>query len=420
MVPKLCSKYILSFGNEDYLSFLGGLPKVLSAHQKLFNSRNISYIYLCRAKLHRRLPLGKKYWIVIADGNRLGIFSTNHILAMLSAAEKEGSFLSEIHIHHLGCINLSELDKILECSNAPVKFFIHDYLTVCPIHANLLRNGKDYCGPELISESKCTGCSYYPSAKIEIKPIHAFFTKWAERISFIAPSDFAGDIWSKSYPEFKSRLQIIPHQKASGIYTQNTSPISENTPIKIAFVGAQTENKGWNIWKNSMKSADPAQIKFFYCGKSKNQEENVAYIPVDYRNDPNAMIKALRSEEIHCTVLWSKVPESYSYTYFECLASNTFIITNQLSGNICQQVLKRKNGIVLQNEMDLRKLFSNPSQLRNMINVFRTSGNFGPSELIDVLPAIEDQPSSIQFAGKTNRLEDFLGKIYLAIYLLFT
>ena len=79
------------------------------------------------------------------------------------------------------------------------------------------------------------------------------------------------------------------------------------------------------------------------------------------------MLKALRENKIQVAILWSICPETFSFTYYECFAAGVFVITNQNSGNIEAMVRENKNGIVLRDEMELRRFLSNAKLLKEKI-----------------------------------------------------
>ena len=90
------------------------------------------------------------------------------------------------------------------------------------------------------------------------------------------------------------------------------------------------------------------------------------------------MIDALRSNKIHIAILWSIWPETYAYTYYEAYSANCFIITNNRSGNIFNQVELRNNGIVVD---DLKSFLNNEQELRGMLNKYRKTKNKIPLSL---------------------------------------
>ncbi|MRM90672.1 glycosyltransferase family 1 protein [Faecalicatena contorta] len=212
----------------------------------------------------------------------------------------------------------------------------------------------------------------------------------------ITPSKVALNQWKKAYPSFKGTALIIPHQKRRGVYRGNNKRINENETLKIAYIGAPLIEKGWNYWNEAIKKAHEkgCREEFHVFGAIRNNPEYVVIHEITFQNGLNSMITALRRNEIHCVVLGSIVKETYSYTYFESLASNAFVITNLLSGNIAYETKKNKNGIVLNRPDDLSQLFLNENDLRNKINNYRKREFNVPLELVendDFIPYISNK-----------------------------
>ena len=95
------------------------------------------------------------------------------------------------------------------------------------------------------------------------------------------------------------------------------------------------------------------------------------------------MTEMLRELKVDCVILWSGCPETYSYVYYECFAANTFILANNLSGNIAKQVIKNGNGIVLSGREELADLLSDSDKLRNLVVDYRERRRYGPMELVE-------------------------------------
>lgn len=84
------------------------------------------------------------------------------------------------------------------------------------------------------------------------------------------------------------------------------------------------------------------------------------------------------ANDIQVVLLWAKWPETYSYTFFESLSANLYIITNRVSGNITNQVEERRCGIILEDVNELYQLFGDKEELREKINDFRIKYDGGP------------------------------------------
>lgn len=384
-IPKY-KKFILSVSYNNY-NISGGTNKVILAHKKVFEDVNISHVHVFPIIIN--IPNTKhkifRYWGITIDGLTINeVFSYKDILLILHNIINRSNLL-EIHIHHLMSINIKQLHYILKTFNVPIKFYLHDYFTMC-LQYNLLKNDMKYCGLGALSKEKCSDCKHYKSSLKYIPIVKDFFEYYRDKVTFISPSEVTRKIWISAYPEFENQVKVIYHQELIGHYYENLNEISDLHTIKVAFVGAQSSHKGWEKWKEAVNKAymNKCNSSFYYFGQAASNIHYVKNIQVVFSNDNlNAMVVALRKEAIDVVVLWSICPETYSYTYYESTAANTFIITNEDSGNIAFMVYKNKNGIVLRDEKELEELLCDKNKLHSIVNKFKSDKNYGPSELLD-------------------------------------
>lgn len=368
-------EYILSIGINDYRNCSGGTNKVILAHQKMFRENGYGYIYLC--------PLNKKNndkWKVIINNQFKGVKKTQYLDSFLYSISNYNICIREVHIHHLLNASLDEVDKLLIKFDVDIKFYLHDFFSICP-SVKLLKNNISFCGGEKMSREKCGDCTYYENGNHQNMLLRQFIKKYEKKIIFIAPSEVARDLWLKSFEKYRDKVIVIEHQKLIGIYDGNRELIKDK--IKVGYLGEQSDSKGWNVWKHIIKYIKDDRFEYYYFGKSKSRIKKVTNVKVDFRKDIDAMIKSLRRKTVDCVILWSIWEETYSYTYYESLASNVFVITNRLSGNIAKQVKKRKNGIVLNNEEELIELFENYDLLSKKINEYKMYIASGAEKLVE-------------------------------------
>lgn len=239
----------------------------------------------------------------------------------------------------------------------------------------------------------------------------AFFAKYSDRIVFVAPSICCGNIWREVYREFSDRVLVIPHQDLVGQYIQNIEPIKKAEPIKIAFVGMQRNLKGWKEWVDVCEIiGNNPQIQLFHFGGTDEGLKNVKHVSVNYNVEKESMVYQLRREKIQCAVLWSKVPETYSYTYYEAFSSNCYVLTNTDSGNIADQIEIHKNGYVCSQNEGLKDIISDVDRLRGEINHFRNQKKYGPDHLqinSDIIEILEKSVLDRYVMKKAPRFLEF-------------
>lgn len=371
----LNNHYILTISYGDYTRGSGGTDKAMLAQQSVYNAKGIDVIHIYPIRWGHG-----KYWGMCINGNSNGVFSTRRVKWFLYEAQEEGKQILKIILHHLMKINMQELKEVLAYCACDVDFFLHDYRTVCPYNG-LVRNNREYCGSSCPTKEKCEGCCYFIGDN-QTYEIQQLFEQLKDRITFIAPSDVAKEEWCKSYPYFENRVMVRYHQKLEGHYTGNNELIGEDDELRIAFVGYQSPLKGWSEWMDTvraMKNKDE-RLQLYQFGFGDEKDDSIQQVLVDYNSNMNAMIDALREYKIHVAILWSIWPETYSYTYYEALAANAFVITNRNSGNICKQVEMRGNGVVAET---IQSALADIQNLRNTVNAYRKSNTMCPSQLVE-------------------------------------
>lgn len=376
------SYYVLSISFDNYLLKNGGVAKYIEEQQNMLNSLDIGYVLIAPirkfALWNKNFVLHDLYAIVI-NGYYQGIYTERQLVELLQTKQETGENLIGVFIHHCLKLNLDFLDYLLRLvPEVPVFFYIHDYYSVCSNY-NLLRNDKFFCGKEKRSEKKCRGCSYYSLGMEQNDLMKKFLSKNYNRIIPVSPSDFAKDVWINSYNQYRDKIKVVPHLVCNDYYTENMHFSTEK--IRIAYVGSAMPHKGWNVWKNLYEIFDKNQSEYelYTFGHNTPKCVNTTRVEVSITMDEkDKMQTQLRKFGIDCVILWSNWPETYSYTYFESYAANTFILTCEDSGNIAHMINKVGNGLILKNEEQLKELLEKPKKLRSIINDYYNSAVYGP------------------------------------------
>ena len=408
----------IAIGTRDYMNSYGGTEKVISTHQMLFNNSNWNYIYLFGVNARIREKKLGQYWGCRINGNFVGIFSTSGIVEYIK--KKYDRIIGSLCIHHLRLLEVDSVKQILDSfPNNKIWVYLHDYYLICENY-NLLWNDKEYCG---IGKNglTCATCKYSNHSKQVM--ISELLKSLYSRVFFISPSEVAKTIFLKKYPEYTDKIFVVPHQKLRGEYREHKKELDENRKIKMAFCGAPTENKGWNIWLKLIDSLGKLGVyDFYHLGvQAKLEPENCTHIDVVFKQaELNVMISALRDNNIDLVFLWSNWPETYSYVYYECYAANAFIITKSDSGNIAHMVKTIGNGIVLNSYDDALELLSNPVKIKKLVNEFKSSPICGPEELADnndvILLMSEEKPGNIAIIKKDRILNKFSATLMSLLY----
>jgi len=401
-------KYVITVSYGDYTKGAGGTDKVILSHQKIYNENNIDVIHLLKNKRFSSFNI----WTVLLNGETIGEYSNKRLMYLIYRLHKENSDLCEIVIHHLKNVDIGLLTELLEYCEVPLKFYLHDYYTICP-KSGLIKDDGTFCNNGFPECSKCKNCKSYSESIQQIDKTRDFLRKFEDRITFIAPSDVAKEVWVRDYPQYTDKVKVIFHQNLIGEYHGNNEIISNDEPLRIGFIGYQRPLKGWSEYKNAVQEAHSLNLneKFFQFGWGEDRLSYISQIELDFKKSMTAMTDELRNKKIHVAIIWSKWPETYAYTYYESMAANCFVITNDQSGNICAQVKSRKNGIV---SSDLSEMLCNEDNLRELVNRYRTERNFVPESLVenDAFISLLSEPN-----WKAKKVKFCFDKSFVIMYL---
>ena len=373
-------KYILALSFGNYLKGDGGTDKVIAEHQKIFHSHLYSYVQLA--------PIGKKtmqskhtFYTLVIDGKFAGVISECDALNYLNSLSENDYMLGGIFIHHLLKFKMESIYNLCDSTDAPLFFYLHDYYSICTSY-KLIDSSGNYCGETKISQEKCGLCDYYKETIILKSRMLDFYCKYSDRITIVSPSRAALEIWKNSYADLNLHMIVVPHQKSEGEYKLKNG----NNSIRVAYIGRLIPAKGSQLWEKIVnKLENNSNYELYYFGISDNPYPKVYKKQVFVTPDnPNAMIDALRENKIQIVLLWSVWPETYSYTYYEAMAADSFVITNKKSGNIADAVMTNKNGCVFETEDEALEFIGNYKKTKIALNNYGKKGvlNLDPNNEI--------------------------------------
>lgn len=402
------SHYIISFSQSNYMEKVAGTEKFIMEQSNIFYKNKISYMHVFPIKL-KSFFLG--YGVNI-DEKYIGCFSIDELVEIIRLSIDNDIIPLDFHIHHLLHYSVDELAKLIKLFDIDVKFYIHDYYTVCN-QINMLKNDECFCGEGSINDLKCNDCKYYNISKERILKLKVFFEELEDKILFITPSESTKQIWSSAWEKYKKCIIVIPHLKLK----KSTISIKKQTnkKVRIAYVGGQAKNKGFNIWKQFVeKYADKDEYELFYFGNPIEKLDNVKNITVSFIKDgERAMTNAIKEHNIDYVFLWSICPETYSYTYYESIISGAIIITNSNSGNIAYDIEKNRTGIVFESVEELYRYFKNSQCVRNNISDFNNkyNSNYVDYYTNDKIIKFININAEVKFLGESKRIKIKKNKI---------
>lgn len=379
---------VLTIAHVDYLHDRSGTPKAILSQKKAFSDYNIDYIGIVSIQdsvRNHRIP--SVSCMLIINDTIVAIRSFDCILAAFESWKREGLQIIGIHIHHCRYLNVQFAEALIDLfQDAPVKIMLHDYYLCCT-GTNLLRNGEAYCHSTRLGGEQCLHCDVYHRSLPRERLLWQMIAPRINRVSFIAPSQIAMSIFLRFHPEIQHDIQekclVLPHQEKEGYYKENLRQISDNEKLRVAYIGSASTIKGWSLWTNLVDSY-PDDYEYYVFNGNGVVHKNERNVEVNFTNqDLNAMTIALRKYSPHIAVIASIWPETYSYTYYEAISANCFIVTHKDSGNIAWQVNENGNGVVLSGSQGMLAFFSCPDRVRDRVNAYRLSSPGGPLNLRD-------------------------------------
>lgn len=380
--------YVFVVTGMSYIIDSSGTSKVVKAHEEIFSTNGIGYITIFpisrsrgeSAKWH--CTTTGCYGFTI-NGQFIGVKTAKEVLNLLFSLDRDGKSCIGVLVHHIIRTDIAEVEWILDkINNVPLIYYLHDFYTCC-INPNLMKNDIQSCIDRDIS---CEGCNYLKKKSEHLKKVQHFFHTFENRITFVAPAEYTKEHWITFYPEYANKTIVISHQKAIGEYLGNKDVASDDEPLRLAFVGAQKQFKGWDIFKRIVSAAKDkgCNYDFYYFGNGQEKLDGVINIYVDIATQgKDAMIKKLRENRISAVFLVCVCGETYSYATYESHAANCYIFAMESGGNIPYTVDKNHWGRVFFIEKELVKAVLNEKTLRKEINTWKKISAPGAAAYVD-------------------------------------
>ena len=372
---------ILAILHSDYLKNNAGVEKVVLEQQNYCMDVGIAFVAifpLIKIKEinghHLYIKTGK--YSLIINGKSKGIFELEELKKIIEKVN-----FNTVVIHHLNCYQLNnKLIQYIKSFTCRVYYYAHDYASICYNHT-LLKNNKNYCGDNGIKFAKCYNCIFFA---IGYKT-HKFYKKLfneCQNIKIIFPSDIVQKIWLGIFgEEYKSRCKVIPNQKFSNEMYQINRDI-QFKKIRIAYIGYQNRVKGWESFKKICE-INQGIFEMYVLGSCTERLNDVKVIPVSFIDKgPDAMVNAIKDNNIDIAFLWSTRPETYGFTFYESYIAGTYILTNKESGNVSYMTKKLKCGKSFESENELFDFLSDINEVKQVLRIYYTKNTSRPCKII--------------------------------------
>lgn len=359
------SNFVVMFSHTNYKkNNNGGTEKFIRNIQELYNKDYISVICFFPIK---RL---KNFVGILVDGKYFGVEKIKNIPKLIKQFESiVNNKCLGIIIQHLKGYDISSVEKVFKILDYKIILAIHDFYFICNTF-NFLKNKDTFCGLDMPSEEKCKNCHNYNSIKTFSKNRDKFFNTIDSKVDkIIFPSEFCEKKWIEAFPQYENRAIIRHHLEYYGVYDKKKN----NKRIKIAYIGRKSKTKGIETWR---KLCSINTYEFYYFGIDiDNNNENEIFVSSLIDNN---MTNKLREYNIDIVVLWSIIPETYSFTYYEASSAGCYVITNKNSGNICEQIKNNNNGKIYESEEELLNDFKSKNIEKSFYEFSNNNQKFSP------------------------------------------
>lgn len=382
-------KAVISFSHTNYCLRSAGTEKFIRSLSENIQQAGYSHLNLFSFYDDRNLMKTKLFGVNYND-KFVGIYKYNDMIEVVNnLLYRYKITVSCIHLEHLLHHDLDMITRMATLMKVPIYIMVHDYFLVCP-ELKLISTKYGFCGLTPPSREKCKGCAYESRAKEHFDIVTRFLREispWLK--SIVTPSEYVAEGMKRIFPELKDRIILRQHLEYD--FAQPMGKLQGK--IRIAFAGAQMAAKGYERWEKMVSSLPEGLYDFYYLGTGTKEIQGVknVYVSSAEQGD-DAMSKALKANGIHAAFLWPNWAETYSYILYELSENGVYILTNPISGNICDVVQKEKNGQVFERFQDCVDFLMNEEKFREAIDHFRTKGGFhiknvrANTRLEDVIP----------------------------------
>ncbi|MCY9592022.1 methyltransferase domain-containing protein [Paenibacillus chitinolyticus] len=365
-------RYILVFSHTNYLNSMGGTEKYIY-EQASYNARSgIGTVQIFPSNRYDFYAEEESFYGINVGDTFLGYLTAQEIVEFIQDSAHK---YKKTYIHHLLFWIYSDFKNIFEAVNylgISSVFVAHDFFACCSSYHMMYSdsNGKKGCIPDLMThgtENVCIKCDHYADLEKRKEIFNDIFNV-CEKI--VLPSQYVLEVFKLIYPKWEDKFLVHGHLRLVKDGTSEKEKVNEK--IKIAYLGYKMENKGWSTWLKMINNEQFSDLyEFHHIGSSEHYSTNVRSHEYSFINDGRmAATNLLKKENIDIVLLWSIVPESYSYTLYESIAAGVPVVTNKHSGNIAFSVQNSSEdiGVVLNNEKELWALLSDNNSVLNLVN----------------------------------------------------
>ena len=346
--------FVLALSHDDYTRVSGGVQAVIADEQRKYRGARHCYLHLAPVRAGPALAETGCDLLLTLDGATLGTAPVVAIVAALRASALP--LARSLVVHALMGHAPEDVAALAACLAADRRvFWAHDYFAACEGYT-LLRNDLAYCGAPPADSMACRICRHGDRRPRHVARLRALFDAIGFEVA--APSQVALDLWRRAAALPVRQARVQPHCRI--VAGTPIVPPPERA-LRVAFVGLPVAHKGWPLFLSLVQAnAGRDDVAFHHVADAAalRPQAGLTGIAASVRPDqPDAMVRAVRTAGIDIVLVLSPWPETFSLVTHEALAAGADVLALAASGNAATVVQASARGAVLADGAALLRLF---------------------------------------------------------------
>ncbi len=376
---------VLLISHSNYLRTVSGTERYIFEQARHLRQHGIEALHLFPAGPYPFLGEGPSTYGVNRGEEFCGYLSATQVEAQIL---REGSRLRCAYVHHLLHWRHSDFQRLagaISRLGVPSVYFPQDFFACCPgaFLPCFDPDRRTVCAVPTGRQATPFPCfdHFYGDMVRQWRNRFRETFAWVDQI--VAPSAFMKQVLGEIYPHFRHKmtvwelLRLVPR----GVRPARTNHAGRK--LRIAYLGSPVAHKGWDTWTTLCQQRRlQRSYDFYHLGAKEQSAAPVVSVPYSYLDGgPMAAVKLLEEQEIDLVLLWSQVPESYSYTFHEALAAGLPVLTCKRSGNIAFALGRTPHpaGMVFADARELTAFLVNSERVAALLDVPRPRYSLEPT-----------------------------------------
>jgi hypothetical protein len=343
-----CPGLLISVGHDDYRRCPGGVQLCVELEEVSSISKGRDYLNIHPWQPLPRLADAENDTVLslVLNGATVGSANASTLCEAMASAVDAGSV--EMVIHHLaGHAPEQVLSLARRLGIARAHFWLHDYFTLCTSYT-LQRNNVAQCDAPEATSNACRICLFGQERARQVARMETLFD--ALEITVVAPSQSALAFWRARSALRPAATVVHPHVLLTPSGGGAAPAVTDDAPVRIAFVGTPAPHKGWPVFTELQRRLLAADgYEFWFFGADPPGQAKIRHVPTHVKADaPDSTARAIAENRIDLVLHWASWRETFSFSTYEALGGGAFVLTNPGSGNVAAAVTELDRGVVLE------------------------------------------------------------------------